>query len=218
MTSLIQITSEFLPYLRKLNGKNFSGDTTRTVKGCLSAMVFKKNGERNGESLWSIDESKVDEFIQQANKKLASFLDKVKKNFPCFEEVRTQGGQRKLKKKKADAQQLKNELVVTYEQNDFRNMINDSNESRQGYADLNESNQDYQIKIESTFQGAEAHSAEGTKPKLDQPLCNWHVQVNDAIQRNLQLIRSRERIEDKFLGILIAFKHLRPKLSKIPEC
>lgn len=58
LNSLIQITEPFLPYLRKLNGKNFTGDTVRTVKGCLSAVVFKRTCEG-----WSVDETKVDEFI-----------------------------------------------------------------------------------------------------------------------------------------------------------
>lgn len=31
----------------------------RTVKGCLSAVVFK----RNDESTWSVDDTKVEEFI-----------------------------------------------------------------------------------------------------------------------------------------------------------
>lgn len=87
LQGLINITEPFLPYLRKLNGKNFTGGTVRTVKGCLSAVVFHRNEDRN----WTVDDNKVDEFIEQANDKLSMYFEKIKRNFPKFEEVKLTG-------------------------------------------------------------------------------------------------------------------------------
>jgi beta-1,4-N-acetylglucosaminyltransferase len=70
----------------------------RTVKGCLSAIVFK----REGESQWSINESKVQEFVRQANEKLTMFFEKLKRNFPKFEEIRNYQQCRKMKKKRRE--------------------------------------------------------------------------------------------------------------------
>lgn len=58
LKELIEITNPHLPFLRKLNGKNFTGQTIRVVKGCLSAIVF----QRNEEQIWNLDFNKVEEF------------------------------------------------------------------------------------------------------------------------------------------------------------
>lgn len=66
----------------------------RTVKGCLSAIVFK----REGENQWTINEGKVPEFIKQANEKLGQFFEKLKRNFPRYDEIRVYQQSRKSKK------------------------------------------------------------------------------------------------------------------------
>ena len=95
LANLISVTEPYLPFLRKQNGKNFTGMAARTVKGCLSAIVFK----RNNASTWSVDETKVDEFVSQANKKLAQYFEKLKKNFPLYDNIKNEGNGKKNKKR-----------------------------------------------------------------------------------------------------------------------
>lgn len=83
LQTLIDLTEPFLPYLRKHNGKNFVGNVVRTVKGCLSADVFYKDDHNN----CSLNNPKVDEFIEQANIKLINYLEKISRSFPPLDKV-----------------------------------------------------------------------------------------------------------------------------------
>lgn len=53
--------------------KILKGDPNRTVKGCLSASIFKKNDD----DIWEVSE-KCHTFIDDANRKLNDYLKKVK--------------------------------------------------------------------------------------------------------------------------------------------
>ncbi|CAD8062368.1 unnamed protein product [Paramecium sonneborni] len=191
LSNLISVTEPYLPFLRKQNGKNFTGLAIRTVKGCLSAVVFK----RNDESTWSVDETKVEEFIFQANKKLFQFFEKLKKNFPNYDNIKLEYTQRKTKKR------------IKTEQKKDDEQYND------GYQPFLSQKLDIQdnIKVEYHYQNFDQNI--NTRIKSD-----WHYSISDNIFKSLDCLKQGEKIDDQFLGNLIWFCNIKHQLDKIQEC
>ncbi|CAD8069194.1 unnamed protein product [Paramecium sonneborni] len=191
LCNLISVTEPYLPFLRKQNGKNFTGLATRTVKGCLSAIVFK----RNDESTWSVDETKVEEFIFQANQKLFQFFEKLKKNFPIYESIKTENNYRKTKKRIKIVQKKDNEQY---------------NERCQTFLSQKSELQD-NIKIENHYQNFDQNVSSRINT-------DWHYSISDNIFKSLYYLRQGEKIDDQFLGNLIWFYNIKNQLDRIQEC
>ncbi|CAD8071747.1 unnamed protein product [Paramecium sonneborni] len=191
LNNLINVTEPYLPFLRRQNGKNFTGLATRTVKGCLSAVVFK----RNDESSWSVDETKVEEFINLANRKLTQFLEKLKKNFPNYDCIKQESNGKKSKKK------IKAEAKRDYDQ---------QNNPFQQFLDQKSDMQDH-IKIENNFQSFDQNATNRVNS-------DWLYSISDNIFKNLQYIRSGDKLDDQFLGNLIAFCNMKSQLDRIQDC
>ncbi|CAD8167969.1 unnamed protein product [Paramecium pentaurelia] len=191
LNNLINITEPYLPFLRKQNGKNFTGLATRTVKGCLSAVVFK----RNDESTWSVDETKVEEFISQANRKLYQFLEKLKKNFPIYDYIKMESNDKKIKKRNKMEQKRNEDQLIQR----FQPYLNQKLDSQDN------------IKIEYHYQNFDQNG----NSKIN---CNWHYSISENIFRNLYFLRQGEKIDDQFLGNLIGFYNIKDQLERMTEC
>ncbi|CAD8157347.1 unnamed protein product [Paramecium pentaurelia] len=191
LNNLINVTEPYLPFLRKQNGKNFTGMATRTVKGCLSAVVFK----RNDESTWSVDDTKVEEFISQANKKLFQFFEKLKKNFPIYDNIKSDSNGRKTKKR------------IKIEQRRDDDQFNDR---FQPYYNQKLDPQD-NIKIENHYQNFDQNA----NLKINS---EWHYSISDNIFKSLYCLRQGEKIDDQFLGNLIGFYNIKHILDRMSEC
>ncbi|CAD8109416.1 unnamed protein product [Paramecium primaurelia] len=189
--TLNNVTEPYLPFLRKQNGKNFTGLATRTVKGCLSAVVFK----RNDESTWSVDETKVEEFIRQANRKLYQFLEKLKKNFLIYDYIKMESYDKKIKKRNKMEQKRNEDQFIEK----FLPYLNQKLDSQ------------YNIKIENHYQNFDQNG----NSKLN---FNWHYSISDNIFRNLYFLRQGEKIDDQFLGNLIGFYNIKDQLERMKEC
>ncbi|CAD8055338.1 unnamed protein product [Paramecium primaurelia] len=190
LNNLINVTEPYLPFLRKQNGKNFTGMATRTVKGCLSAVVFK----RNDESTWSVDDTKVEEFISQANKKLFQFFEKLKKNFPIYDNIKLDSNGRKTKKR------------IKIEQRRDDDQYNDR---FQPYFNQKLDPQD-NIKIENHYQNFDQNA----NLKINS---EWHYSISDNIFKSLYCLRQGEKIDDQFLGNLIGFYNIKHILDRMSE-
>ncbi|CAD8159684.1 unnamed protein product [Paramecium octaurelia] len=191
LNNLINVTEPYLPFLRKQNGKNFTGMATRTVKGCLSAVVFK----RNDESTWSVDETKVEEFISQANKKLFQFFEKLKKNFPIYDIIKSESNGRKTKKRIKIEQRRDDDQFNERFQPDFNQKLDPQDN----------------IKIENHYQNFDQNA----NSKINS---EWHYSISDNIFKSLYCLRQGEKIDDQFLGNLIGFYNIKHQLDRMSEC
>ncbi|CAK76259.1 unnamed protein product (macronuclear) [Paramecium tetraurelia] len=191
LNNLINVTEPYLPFLRKQNGKNFTGMATRTVKGCLSAVVFK----RNDESTWSVDETKVEEFISQANRKLLQFFEKLQKNFPSYDNIKMESNDKKIKKRIKMEQKRDDDQFIDR----FQPYLNQKLDPQDN------------IKIENHYSNFDQNGSSRINS-------DWHLTISDNIFKSLYCLRQGEKIDDQFLGSLIGFYNIKHQLERMAEC